>query len=134
MATILVVEDDNQIRNMLRIALERKGYDVIEAENGVKAMSLQRKTPADLVITDIIMPEKDGIDTMKELKAEFPKVKIIAMSGGKRGGPENYLRLAEMFNADKTIAKPFHLEEVLTDADRMTENQFMLKFWNDPAI
>ncbi|MBW1670703.1 MAG: response regulator [Deltaproteobacteria bacterium] len=121
MATILVVEDDNQIRNMLRIALERKGYDVIEAENGVKAMSLQRKTPADLVITDIIMPEKDGIDTMKELKAEFPKVKIIAMSGGKRGGPENYLRLAEMFNADKTIAKPFHLEEVLTDVKELLD-------------
>ena len=119
MATILVVDDDDQMRKMLRGALERKGYTVIEAENGVSAMSLQRATPADLVITDIIMPEKDGIDTMKELQVEFPDVKVIAISGGKRGGPQNYLMLAEMYNAARTFAKPFDLEEMLTAVEEL---------------
>ena len=82
MSRILIIEDDEHVRGMLRKMLERIGYDVFDAPDGKEGLDFYRNTPVDLVITDILMPEKEGIQTIMELRREFPDVKIIAISGG----------------------------------------------------
>lgn len=113
MAHILVVDDDAQVREMLRQMLEDAGFEVTEAPDGKVAVSLYRKSPSDLVITDLIMPEQEGLETIQSLKGEFPDVKIIAMSGGGRLGPESYLKMAGAFGALHTFAKPVRRKELL---------------------
>ena len=113
MKRILVMDDDVTFRKMLRKILEREGYETIEAEDGKEGMRLFRAAPADLVITDILMPEQEGIETIQELKRDFAGVKIIAISGGGRLDPEEYLRAAEQFGAARTLSKPFDREELL---------------------
>jgi DNA-binding response OmpR family regulator len=113
MARILIIDDDDQIRRMLRQMLDRAGYDVDDAENGLRGIRLFRENPFDLVITDLIMPEKEGIEMIMELKAEFPTVKIIAMSGGARMGPDAYLKLADSLGASRTFTKPIPRQELL---------------------
>lgn len=112
-ANILVIDDDPQIRTMLRFMLENVGYEVRDAADGKAGMSLFREKPADLVITDIIMPEKEGIETILELRRDFPSAKIIAMSGGGRLGPEQYLESAKNLGAQRILTKPFSKENVL---------------------
>ena len=107
------MDDDVTFRKMLRKILEREGYETIEAEDGKEGMRLFRAAPADLVITDILMPEQEGIETIQELKRDFAGVKIIAISGGGRLDPEEYLRAAEQFGAARTLSKPFDREELL---------------------
>lgn len=94
MPLILIIDDDDQIREMLRQMLERAGYEVTDAPNGKVAMKLYREQPADLIITDLIMPGKEGIETIIELRRDFPEVKIIAISGGGRIAPRDYLAMA----------------------------------------
>lgn len=113
MARILVVDDDHQVRDMLRRMLERAGYEVDEAPDGRAAIELYRKTPADLVILDILMPEMEGVETMLTMRRRDPGVKIIAISGGGRVSPEIYLDSAQKFGARKTFAKPVEREELL---------------------
>jgi DNA-binding response OmpR family regulator len=110
---ILVVEDDYQVRAMLRLTLERLGYEVEEAANGAVACEKFRRRPFDLTITDIVMPEKEGIGTIIELRREFPGAKIIAISGGARGGPDIYLDSAERFGAARTFTKPVDPNKLL---------------------
>jgi len=86
---ILVIDDESQLRAMLKKFLEMEGYEVITASNGKEGLHLFSEDPADLVITDLIMPDKEGIETIKELKASNPKTKVIAMSGGGKGGTWN---------------------------------------------
>jgi len=111
MKRILLIEDDPKIRRMLRKMLERGGYEVKEASDGVEGLQMFRKEPADLVITDIIMPRKEGLETILDLRREFPEVKIIAISGGGRLSPEPYLEVAEGFGAIRVFSKPFDLEK-----------------------
>ncbi|MBW2406596.1 MAG: response regulator [Deltaproteobacteria bacterium] len=113
MANILIIDDDRQFRTMLRKMIEKNGHDVIEAPDGREGVRLYRKSPTDLIITDLIMPEKDGIETIQELKKDFPDIKIIAVSGGGRLGPRNYLHLAKMLGAQRTLTKPIELPELL---------------------
>jgi PAS domain S-box-containing protein len=110
---ILVIDDDDQFRGMLRETLEHAGYDVADAPNGKEGIRLYRENPADLVITDIIMPEKEGIETIRELKRDFPEVKIIAISGGGRIGPDSYLKMAKGLGAQRTLTKPLERDELL---------------------
>jgi len=118
MARILIIDDDKPFRVMLRIMLENAGYkDIKEAENGYIGMKLIRKSPFDLVITDIVMPEKEGIETIMELRRDFHAVKIIAMSGGGKIGPGTYLEMAGHLGAGRTLEKPFQQSE-LVDAVR----------------
>jgi len=112
-ARILIMDDDAQIREMLRQLLERAGYEVAEAPDGRQGIRLYRQAPADLVITDIIMPEKEGLETIRELLRDFPDVKILAISGGGRVLADEYLRLAKQFGAERTLAKPFDQKELL---------------------
>ena len=113
MAKILIMDDDNQLREMLKIMLENEGYNVEDAENGYIGMKIIRKSHFDLVITDIIMPDKEGIETIMEIKKDFPTIKIIAMSGGGKIGPDSYLVMAKHLGADKALAKPFLQSEIV---------------------
>jgi len=113
MVRILVVDDDFQMREMLGVILERKGYDVKTASDGKAALQLQSIKPFDIVITDMIMPEKEGLETISELRRDYPRVKIIAISGGGRYRPEGYLELASQIGADRVLVKPFGSWEIL---------------------
>jgi DNA-binding NtrC family response regulator len=114
MIKILVIEDDNAFRTVLVTMLERAGYEVLQAENGNEALRHCQNSNPDLVLTDIIMPDKEGLETIQELLNLRPNMKIIAMSGGGRFGPNSYLPLAEKLGAKKTLQKPFMRDELLS--------------------
>jgi len=120
MARILVVDDEELARFTIRDILETAGHEVAEAENGNEAISAHNANPFDLVITDIVMPEKEGLETIVELRHDHPKLKIIAISGGGGTRNEDYLKLttdllnlAEDLGADNILAKPFSKDELL---------------------
>jgi len=92
--------------------LESKNHEVVEAQNGKVGLRLYRKNSTDLVVTDILMPDKEGIETIRELRRDFPEVKIIAISGGGRLGLERYLKLAKKMGAQRTLEKPFNGNEL----------------------
>ncbi|MFC1735233.1 response regulator transcription factor [Candidatus Hydrogenedentota bacterium] len=117
MSRILVVDDEEQVRSMLKDSLEEAGFEVETAPDGTKATGLFHENSFDLMITDMIMPNKDGLDTIMEIRRNFPEVKIIAISGGDNTPPQDYLDLANEFGADLALSKPFRLEE-LTGAIR----------------
>lgn len=110
---ILVVEDDPSIRRVLRIALSQAGYQVIEAGDGHEAMRLWRDQRADLVITDLHMPNKNGLEVIMELRALSPSTPIVAMTGGGRSNDSELLGDARLLGAVRTVAKPFGLEAML---------------------
>jgi CheY-like chemotaxis protein len=107
MARILLIDDDDDLRTMLSLTLAHFGHTVVEARNGKEGLALLPSAQADLVITDIVMPEKEGIETITELRKNCPKLKIIAMSGGGRGNAGDYLHTAKFMGATKVLAKPF---------------------------
>jgi CheY-like chemotaxis protein len=111
---ILVVDDDASVRKFLAVTLKQAGHDVLDAENGREGMTqLQEHSDISLMITDIIMPEKEGIETIMEVKRLYPTLKIIAISGGGKAGPQSYLLLADAFGVNATLAKPFSGQELL---------------------
>ncbi len=113
MARILIMDDEEQIRLMLRMSLEHDGHQVKDAPDGKVGLELCQEEPFDLVITDIVMPGKDGIETIVELRRSFPKIKIIAMSGGgQKLKANNVLQTAGLLGAQCTLIKPFKLEEL----------------------
>ena len=115
MARILLIDDDAVTREMLGKLLENAGHEVVEAANGAVGTALFRKSPADVVITDILMPEKEGIETILELRREYPDVKIIAVSGGGTRLPSHScLRAAEVAGANRSFAKPLNVSGLLT--------------------
>ncbi len=119
MARILIIEDEDQARRMLHQALVRAGYEVVEARDGNEGMEHFRARPTDLIITDILMPEKEGLETIMDLRQEFPGVKIIAMSGGGRTGNMNFLDVAKRLGAQRAMQKPFELRELLATIDEL---------------
>ncbi len=112
---ILFVDDEDAIVNLGKKGLERLGYEVMEAPDGKVALWLYKEKPADLIITDIIMPEKEGIETITDFKREFADVRIIAISGGGQGDKRQSLDMARKVGADSTLAKPFEREELLNE-------------------
>ena len=113
MARILIIDDEAVIRNLLKAMLEREGYETVTASGGQDGIKIHRENPADLIITDLIMPDKEGLETIMELRREFQDVKIIAMSGGGKIGSETYLQMAKTLGAVKSIGKPFDRKELL---------------------
>lgn len=103
---ILIVDDDARIRELFRMWLEREGFEIFEAENGRKGVEVQRKTPVDLLICDLIMPVQEGIETITQFTEEFPAIGIIAISGGGKIGPDSYLTVAEHLGAWRVFTKP----------------------------
>jgi CheY-like chemotaxis protein len=108
---ILVVDDDALIREMLVRVLRRAGYEMTSAANGKDALEAHEAQPVDLVITDICMPEMDGLETIAELRRQAPDLRIIAISDV--AGPRSYLRAAESIGATRTLAKPFDAKLLL---------------------
>jgi CheY-like chemotaxis protein len=121
MASILLVDDDDQFRNMLSEVLTLADYQVQEASGGKRAIELYRHQPTDLVITDLVMPEKEGLEMIVELKRFHPGAKIIAISGGGRGGAQDYLKMATAFGAQRVLAKPFSHAEILQAVSQVLE-------------
>lgn len=113
MARILLIEDNDKYRRMLSLVFQREGHEIVEAQDGMVGLDLFRRQPVDLIITDIFMPEKEGIETIMDIKKESPDVKIIAISGGGRMGDTGVLQAAENLGADRTFTKPFEISEML---------------------
>ena len=113
MARILLIEDVKIARYALREILENGGHEVTEAENGNEGIAFQRAQPFDLIVTDIIMPEKDGVETIIELKRNYSTLSVIAISGGGRTRDLYFLGLAKRSGADEVLAKPFSEAELL---------------------
>ena len=107
MARILIIDDENLVRFALRQVLEDAGYGVEEAEDGEKGLERVAAKGVDLVITDIVMPNKEGIQTITEIKAVRPEIPILAISGGGRIGKVDYLGGSREAGADDTLRKPF---------------------------
>jgi DNA-binding response OmpR family regulator len=121
MSRILVIDDEVSIRRILRSILERAGHTVLEAADGHEGMALWRREPTDVVVTDIFMPEKDGVEVIREMKHSATKPKIIAMSGGGARGLLDWRATALGLGADGVLVKPFDertllliIQEVLT--------------------
>lgn len=114
MARILVFDDDKEMRDAVRAILEEAGHEVEEAPDGQRGLDLYREAPSEIVITDIRMPEKTGNEAILELRAQFPHVKIIAMSGGGTVGVDLYMQVARKLGADVAITKPFAPDELLS--------------------
>ena len=115
MTRILVIEDDEDVRNLLRDMLEEEGYDIVVAEDGHAGARIWREEAVDLVITDIFMPKKDGIEIIAELQLDYPDVKVVAISGGGRLDPDTYLASAELLGAISSLPKPFGRKELLRE-------------------
>ena len=111
MATILIIDDEELVRVLLRSALQAAGYEVVEAANGRQGLELYRLRPTDLIITDIAMPELDGLDMILELTRQSLQAKVIAISGV--GGEKNVLDVAKLLGARRTLQKPFSMPQLL---------------------
>lgn len=111
MATILIIDDEDMMRVLLRSALTSAGHEVVEAANGRQGLELYRQRPTDLIITDIAMPELNGLDMILELTRHFLRAKVIAISG--LGGEKNVLDVAKLLGARRTFQKPFSMPELL---------------------
>jgi CheY-like chemotaxis protein len=112
-ATVLVVDDDPMVLQAVVIILEDRGFKVLTAVDGVQGLRLYRKHRPDLVLTDIIMPEKEGLALTRELRREFPDARIVGMSGGGRMGNSDYVTIARALGADAGLYKPFDDEELV---------------------
>ncbi len=120
MAKILVVDDEKQIRDILMQMLQRAGHDVNVAEDGVIALEMYRKSPADLIITDLIMANKNGLELIQEISREYGQVPVIAISGGVPTSPSGYyLSVAKLMGASKVLDKPFSKDQLLEAVDEV---------------
>jgi CheY-like chemotaxis protein len=111
-AKILIVDDDAQVRCFLAKLLEIEGYDVIQACDGKEAQAWCRKTPIDLMITDLVMPEREGLETIRAIRQRWPRFPVIAISGALGGA---YLDLAKRLGADAVFPKPFEADGILAE-------------------
>lgn len=113
MSHILVIDDDVHIRELINIMLESEGHSVVLAEDGMIGLRMLEEGNFDLIITDIIMPNQEGIETIVQIKAANPDAKILAISGGGRIGSTDYLSLAQNFGVDRTMSKPFYHKDFI---------------------
>jgi DNA-binding response OmpR family regulator len=123
-AKILIIEDDPGMRRTVSRILASAGHEVIEAPDGLEGMDLFRRNHPDIVVTDIIMPNKEGIETIRDLRQEHPSTLILAISGGATNlhgspAPLDYLGLAEGLGADGVLAKPFRAADLLQEIDNL---------------
>jgi DNA-binding response OmpR family regulator len=123
MPGVLIVEDDKELREMLKLALLRKNFTVLEAENGKAAIAHFKPLITDIVVTDLIMPEEDGLKVVIKLRELKPSIKIIAISGGGKVGPGSYLNLAKALGADATYSKPFSINELVLKIEQLLDNE-----------
>jgi len=119
---ILVIDDDDAVLGVVGKMLGSEGFEALTAANGEEGLRLIRgNSDINLVITDLIMPEKEGIETIRELKRDFPHIRILAISGGGRGSADSYLDLAAKMGADSLLKKPFVKQELLEAVQSLLE-------------
>jgi DNA-binding response OmpR family regulator len=123
MPGVLIVEDDKELREMLKLALLRRNFTVMEAENGKAAIAHFKPLVTDVVVTDLIMPEEDGLKVVIKLRELKPSIKLIAISGGGKVGPGSYLNLAKALGADATYSKPFSISELVLKIEQLLDNE-----------
>lgn len=124
MSRILIVEDEEYMREMLVDTLAKEGYDVSIAVNGVEAIKAIEEETFDLIVTDIVMPEKDGLSTILQTKRDNEKIKIIAISGGDRSFTgSSYLQIAKNIGVERTFQKPFNSKEFLRAVKEVLQNE-----------
>ena len=121
MKRILVIDDNDHMREILGCMLKRAKYKVSKASDGEIGLRLQQKNPFDLVITDIVMPNKDGIETILELKENYPDLKVIAISGGDFSVPNHTLETATTVGAIRTLSKPFARKQLLETVEEVLD-------------
>lgn len=114
MARILIIDDEATVRLAIRQMVEWAGHEAVEAENGEQGVALQRENPTDLVIADMIMPERHGIDAVAEIMRNDPDVPVIAISGGAMMGHADYLPIARKLGVRHILDKPFEMSQLLT--------------------
>ncbi len=119
MSVILLIEDDKELREMLKTALRRKDHVVIEAENGKEALIHFKPGVTDLVITDLIMPDEDGLKVIMKIRDLKKGIKVIAISGGGKAGPGSYLNLAKALGADAVYSKPFSINDIILKIEEL---------------
>ncbi|HVZ68899.1 MAG TPA: response regulator [Rhizomicrobium sp.] len=110
---ICVIDDDDLMRQTIGRILREAGYDVIDTKDGDAGITAIERASPKLLITDIIMPNREGIETIREVKRRFPAIPIVAISGGGRLGPDGFLELALKLGADDCLAKPFRPADLL---------------------
>jgi len=118
MAKILVIDDDTLVRAVLTSILEQVGHTVLTAEDGLRGMAMFHEERPDLVITDLVMPEQQGIQTLAKIRGEDPNAKVIVMSGSGRIGDTDFLAEAQALDANDIVAKPFDPEDLLRSVSR----------------
>jgi CheY-like chemotaxis protein len=123
MPGVLIVEDDKELREMLKLSLLRRNFTVLEAENGKAAITHFKPLITDLVVTDLIMPEEDGLKVVIKLRELKPSIKIIAISGGGKVGPGSYLNLAKALGADAIYSKPFSINDLITKIEQLLDTE-----------
>jgi DNA-binding response OmpR family regulator len=123
MVTILIIDDEEAILSFLKERLTYEGFNVLIAIDGIEGMELFNDNQIDLVITDIIMPRKEGIETIIEMQKICPGIKIIAMSGGGRNQPESYLGISKNAGAKYTFTKPFKTSDLVTAVYALLEEE-----------
>jgi CheY-like chemotaxis protein len=121
MPGVLVVEDDKELREMLKLSLLRRNFTVLEAENGKAAITHFKPLITDLIVTDLIMPEEDGLKVVIKLRELKPSIKIIAISGGGKVGPGSYLNLAKALGADAIYSKPFSINDLIAKIEQLLD-------------
>lgn len=119
MANILVVDDEALLRRVVRKMLEAAGHQVLEAGNGNEALAMVAQTPPDLIIMDVLMPEREGIETIASLRRAKSAIPILAVSGGGRTKMTEFLKIAERFGADASLRKPFDQKTLLGAVERL---------------
>jgi CheY-like chemotaxis protein len=110
---VLVADDDMEMRTVLKLSLEEAGYEVEAVADGARAVQADEERPADLLITDLFMPESDGLETVEYFRARHPRMPIIAISGWKSGQKADHLQVAQVAGADAVLRKPFTIDELL---------------------
>jgi DNA-binding NtrC family response regulator len=118
-ASILLVDDNQQLRTMIERGLKLAGHEVVTAVNGKSALAILPKLEFDLILTDIVMPDMEGLELIRAIRKMNTTTKIIAMSGGGRGTAEDYLTLARKFGASETLEKPFDITTLTSTVARV---------------
>jgi CheY-like chemotaxis protein len=120
MPRVLVIDDNEDFRKLALLWFQIHGIDAEGAANGVEGLNLQRKSPADIVVTDIFMPEKEGIETIQDLRREFPAAKIIAMTGRESLTDYDVFQVARELGVVKTFKKPFKLDDLVAAVEEIS--------------
>jgi DNA-binding NtrC family response regulator len=113
MSSVLIIDDDESLRDALRRTLHKEGYTIVEASDGLQGLKQLKSVPVDLVILDIFMPGKEGLETLREFRRLYPNLRVIAMSGGGSKGSLDVLKWAKLLGARQTLEKPFSREQLL---------------------